>query len=356
MTVAALSTQALWYSSRGTGLVAVILFSLVVVLGILQVHGIEGPGRQRFIITQVHRNASLVAVAFIAVHIISSIADGFAPISWIDAFIPFLSPYRPLWLGLGAVAVDLIIAIVVTSLLRTRLSLNAWRIVHWFSYVCWPIVILHSLGTGTDGRSGVVQLTYLVCVIAVVIACAWRVMRNWSHQPIARAFSAGAGIITIIVITIWALTGPTQVGWAKKAGTPASLLGTGTSGDTTLGFNPPFTTDFSGTITQSGSKTSGGTATLTANGSFTSSAAGTFTMAINGTNSSSGGLQFKTGTMTMGPPENPTQYSGPISTAAGSTITAKVSDNAGHTYTATMEITDNPSGGSGVLGTMTVTP
>ena len=87
----------------------------------------------RFPSAGLHRNLTLLAIAFVAVHVVTTVADGYAPIGSADAFIPFVSPYRPVWLGLGAVAFDLLLALVLTSLLRARIgyrsgdAFTGWR-------------------------------------------------------------------------------------------------------------------------------------------------------------------------------------------------------------------------------------
>ena len=90
-----------------------------------------------FLIAALHKNISLLVVVFLAVHIVTAVADNFVPIGWLDVVVPFHSPYRPVWLGLGAIAFDLLAALVVTSLLRNRLGYRAWRAIHWTSYACW---------------------------------------------------------------------------------------------------------------------------------------------------------------------------------------------------------------------------
>ncbi len=172
---AAVNTEALWYLTRGTGVVSIVLLTITTVLGILQVQRWQSNGWPRFVIAAVHKNVSLLAVAFLAVHIGAAIIDGYTPIRWLDAIVPFRSAYRPLWLGLGAVALDLLLALVITSLLRQRLGYTAWRAVHWTAYACWPIAFVHGLGIGTDtGRSWVLLLDGL-CLTAVIAATLWRV-------------------------------------------------------------------------------------------------------------------------------------------------------------------------------------
>ena len=67
---------------------------------------------------------------------------------------PFVGSYRPFWQGLGTVGLELILALVVTSLLRTRMPERVWRGVHWLAYVSWPVAFAHGLGNGTDSGAG----------------------------------------------------------------------------------------------------------------------------------------------------------------------------------------------------------
>ena len=164
-------SQALWYASRATGLVCLLLVTATTVLGLLGAARVATPNWPRFVVAGLHRNLSLLTVVFLAVHISTAIIDPYAGISWLDAVLPFTSSYQPLWLGLGAVALDLMIAITVTSLLRTRLSYRAWRIVHLTSYVLWPIVVIHGLGNGgTDRHQAWILALYALCALTVATA------------------------------------------------------------------------------------------------------------------------------------------------------------------------------------------
>ncbi len=169
--------QALWYCSRATGLVTLLLLTGTVVLGALNTGRLSSPGWPRFVVTAVHRNLSLITVVFLSVHVATAVIDPYAGIGWLDAVMPFGSVYRPFWLGLGAVAGDLLIALLATSLLRQRLGVHLWRLLHWASYACWPIAVLHGLGTGTTDRhtTWVIALD-VCCVLAVTGAIAWRVL------------------------------------------------------------------------------------------------------------------------------------------------------------------------------------
>src|SRR5438309_1102165 len=117
---AAAGPSAYWYLTRGTGTIALVLLTLSVALGVANVRRLRSENVPRFVVDAVHRNVSLLAVAFLLAHIITSLLDGYAPLKVADVIVPFVSSYRPLWLGLGAVAFDLLIAVVITSLLRRR--------------------------------------------------------------------------------------------------------------------------------------------------------------------------------------------------------------------------------------------
>ncbi len=164
----------LWYAARATGLVALLLITATMVLGTLASARTRPRRWPRFTVNLLHRNLSLLTLAFLAVHIGSSVVDRYAVIGWLEALVPFGSVYKPLWLGLGAAAFDLLLALVVTSLLRPRINLRWWRAVHWAAYLCWPVALAHAIGTGTDSRGGWPLILTLGCVITVVAAGAYR--------------------------------------------------------------------------------------------------------------------------------------------------------------------------------------
>ena len=170
MIVAAASTKALWYLSRGSGVVSLILLTASTVLGITTAVRWASARWPRFIVEGLHKNISLLSVVFLGIHIATAVLDGYVPIRWIDAVVPFAGQYKPLWLGLGAVAVDLLIAVTVTSLLRVRIGYQAWRAVHWLAYACWPVAVIHGLGIGSDRGQTWMQLIDAVCIAAVAAA------------------------------------------------------------------------------------------------------------------------------------------------------------------------------------------
>jgi DMSO/TMAO reductase YedYZ heme-binding membrane subunit len=165
----------LWYATRAFGIVCLTLFSAVVVLGLLTAGRRAVPRRHRFVVAGVHRTLSLTSMVFLALHIVSAVGDGFVPLTWWDTVIPFRSAYQPLWTGLGAVALDLLIALAVTSLLRDGIGWRTWRAIHWAAYACWPAALAHGLGQGTDRTSALLLLPAALSVLAVATAVVLRV-------------------------------------------------------------------------------------------------------------------------------------------------------------------------------------
>jgi methionine sulfoxide reductase heme-binding subunit len=152
-------SQGLWFVSRGSGLVLLVLLTVVMVLGISTRAGWAPRRWPRFVTAELHRTLSLFAVALLGLHVVTAILDPYVTIGWTATALPFLSPYRRLAVGLGTLAVDLAAAVLLTSVLRSRLGLRAWRAVHGLAYLAWPAAFGHALTAGNDMRVGWVAAT-----------------------------------------------------------------------------------------------------------------------------------------------------------------------------------------------------
>jgi len=170
------SNKALWYTARGTGFVAVIMLTASVALGILTSVRWSAPRWPRFVTSTLHKNISLLSVIFLATHIASTLFDPVSPVHLVNAIVPFTGSYRPLGIGLGVVAVDLLGALVITSLLKQRIGYRIWRAVHWSAYACWPVAMLHGLNSGTDAAAPWARAVYVTCAAIVVAGIGWRVI------------------------------------------------------------------------------------------------------------------------------------------------------------------------------------
>ncbi len=139
---------------------------------------------------------------------------------------PFVSSYRPFWLGLGAVAFDLLLAVILTSLLRARVGPRVWRATHWLAYACWPVALLHTLGTGSDVRTTWLLALSVACLAVVLAAVLVRALGSWAAVPRTGArLRARRRCAFTVGLLLWLPSGPLGSEWARRSGTPASLLG-----------------------------------------------------------------------------------------------------------------------------------
>jgi methionine sulfoxide reductase heme-binding subunit len=214
-----------WYLTRASGAVALILLTASVIIGIAAIARLRGPGVPRFVVDGVHRTVSLLAVVFLVVHILTAVLDSFASISLLDAVIPLIGPYRPVWLGLGAVAFDLLLAVAITSLIRDRVGHSRWRGVHWLAYAAWPVAVVHGFGTGSDMHQAWLQLINVACILTVLAAIAGRAMIGWPENLRIRVGALAMTAAFALGLVVWLPGGPLGKGWARRSGTPASLLG-----------------------------------------------------------------------------------------------------------------------------------
>lgn len=187
-----MNDQTLWFATRGAGVVSMLLFSAVTCLGILTVMRVQSPSWPRFLTVELHRNVALLSVVFLVVHIVTAIVDPFTSLGVLAAAVPFASSYRPLWVGLGAISLDLMLAIVVTSLLRAWIGQRVWRAVHWLAYGAWPLALVHGIGSGSDTPGWWMRGIDAACVLAVGAAVVWRVAAGRSNRSRLAGVAVGA--------------------------------------------------------------------------------------------------------------------------------------------------------------------
>jgi methionine sulfoxide reductase heme-binding subunit len=223
--LASTGPSAYWYLTRSSGAVALILLTFALVLGVLDVQRWSTEKWPRFVVDSLHRNMSLLALAFLGLHILTAVLDSYAPISLVNAVVPFTGSYRPFWLGLGALSFDLMLAVIMTSLARRRIGHSTWRMVHWLSYASWPIALLHGLGTGSDVKNSWMLVLSLGCLLAVLAAVSARIAADWPDRLARRSAALGSATIFTLGLILWLPSGPLGKEWARRSGTPSSLLG-----------------------------------------------------------------------------------------------------------------------------------
>jgi hypothetical protein len=211
----------LWFATRAGGTVALVLLTATVALGVA-VGGRHAPRTvARFEVSTLHRNLAFLTLVFLALHIVTAILDSFVHLGWWITVLPFTASYRTLWLGLGTVAFDLLLAVAVTSAtsgIRLRLGQRRWKSVHWLAYASWPVALFHAAGTGTDTKDTWQLALYLACLAVVVLAVWWRLFRAGPGHAAARLWAGVATLAVPLALVAFLRVGPLAPGWSHRAG------------------------------------------------------------------------------------------------------------------------------------------
>jgi hypothetical protein len=267
-----------------------------------------------------------------------------------------------LWLGLGTIASDLLVALVLTSLVRRRLGYRVWRGVHWFAYACWPVALMHGIGAGSDTKSTWMLVLTLACVVSVLIALAARLVAPDTPARV-RIGAAGAAVLAAVALGIWLPQGPLARGWAKRAGTPEGVL---------AAFAPraparpparraparrpdalarPFSATLAGSVRNGVSAGGIGVADLRMR--LQGGASGVLRIRLGGRSLPGGGLQMDRSAVTLGPRRDPARYSGRIEVLRDNVLRALVGSSEGRAIRLTVDLS---LGGTAVSGHVRGTP
>ncbi len=188
------SVQMMWYITRSAGLTAYLVLWLSVAWGLAVSSRILDTLLHRSFTYEYHQFLSLLAIGFILLHIVVLYFDRYLPYSLGQLLVPFLSPYRPVWVGIGVVAFYLTLLVTLTFYLRSRIGMKAFRSIHVLSLAAYLGVAVHGLLSGTDSSLPAVQLMY-----------------------------AGTFLSTVFLLSYWAIA-MLQKKLAKRASLPANRL------------------------------------------------------------------------------------------------------------------------------------
>jgi len=190
--VIAFTTPYLWYSSRATGIVSLVLLTVMIVLGALVSTRVGGRAVGRFEINEIHRSISMITMLFVVVHVGTTVVDSYVPIGFFSALVPFTSGYRRIPVAIGTIAIDLMLTVWVSSLVKDRIRNVTWRYLHWLSWGCFAAAALHGFLVGSDSHRPWMIILQAVCVAAVIMAAIWRITQRptraagrTAHSPLA---------------------------------------------------------------------------------------------------------------------------------------------------------------------------
>jgi sulfoxide reductase heme-binding subunit YedZ len=361
--------SAYWYLTRSSGAVALVLLTGSVVLGVVDLSRWSNESWPRFVLDSLHRSVSLLAVVFVGLHVVTAALDSFAPISIVDAVVPFVGGYRPIWLGLGAVALDLLLAIVITSLMRQRVGYRAWRATHWLAYACWPVALVHTLGTGSDVKVAWLLAISTLCLLAVLAAVLTRLRVGWPSHALFRGGALAACAVLLIALLAWLPGGPLGKGWARRSGTPLALLASAASpsahgssasvkssskGSQAGPLAVPFRANLVGSFKQQEGP-SPSLVTVRIQSTFNGAPTGRLAIELNGEPLDGGGVSLRRSAVTLGSVPDPAIYRGAITSLEGTHIAARVTDANGHQLALEIDLQINSADGS-VSGTLSARP
>jgi predicted ferric reductase len=165
---AADSVQIWWYVTRASGIIAYLLLWVSTVLGLAVTSKYLDGMLERLFTYDFHEFVSLLSVGFTLVHVLVLLLDRYLPYSLIQILVPFLSPYRPFWVGLGVIAFYVILLVTITFYLRNRIGTRAFRIIHIFSLLGYLGVTLHGYYAGTDTALPSMQILYKLTGLVVL--------------------------------------------------------------------------------------------------------------------------------------------------------------------------------------------
>lgn len=189
-----------WYAARAAGVVAYVLLTGGVLLGTLLAGRVRLPRWPTFAVTDVHRFVSLLVGVFVSLHVLTVGLDTYVHFSLAQLIVPGASSYRPLWVALGIVSAELLVAIAVTNLLRRRVGFRRWRRVHYLTFLVWAGATVHGIGSGTDSNTAWLRLLYVLSIASVLGAVTWRVGRSRLPADSVLAPSAAAVLFGFLVV------------------------------------------------------------------------------------------------------------------------------------------------------------
>ena len=208
-----------WDTARAGGFAAYALLTLAVVIGLILRNRLSSERWPRVISYELHGYVSLLALVFLSIHVLAVAVDPFTHFGLGELIVPFVSHYRPLWMGLGIVALYLLLAVWVTTLLRKRIGHQAWRRVHGLAFAVYAAATVHGLGAGSDTRTSWGTAVYVISVLLVVGLSTRRLLVPAGSGGRPRPVLAAAAGVAAVAVGAWALAGPYAAGWGKHVRT-----------------------------------------------------------------------------------------------------------------------------------------
>ena len=358
-----------WDVARAGGFTAYVLLTLSVALGLALTMQWQSAGRwPRLLNSELHNFLTLLSLIFVGVHVLAVWVDPFTRFGWSEVFIPFVSHYRPLWMALGIVALYLGLAVGLSTWIRPLIGYTWWRRLHLLTLVCYGLVTVHGLATGSDTRTWWAVMIYLGSALAIAGLLLIRLLEPTS--PRGRAHPVWASLVAMAVVVggFWTLLGPLQSGWNASAnngngsGARIAVANSSTSSTATPAagngaasgaFGSAFSAQVRGSLSQSGPDANG-TVSYEIQATLQNGATGQLDLRMSGQNAGDDEVSITSSSVTLGTAASPSLYAGQVTRieADGSrwnvTATLAQSGSGSHSLTITLSlrISDGAVGGS----------
>ena len=170
---------AVWYAARAGGLLAFLLLSASICLGLLMSGKARLKRWPKFALEDVHRFLGILAGVFIAIHGAALLLDSFVPFSLSQVLVPGTSSYRPLAVGFGVVAAELLAALAISNHFRRRIPHGVWRRLHMLNFAVWALALVHGLTAGTDATTTWALTLYVGSAWSVLTLFIYRLSLSW---------------------------------------------------------------------------------------------------------------------------------------------------------------------------------
>lgn len=315
-----------WDVARAGGFTGYILLTLSVALGLMLTMHWQSAGRwPRLINSELHNFVTLLSLIFVGVHVLAVWLDPFTRFGWSEVFIPFVSHYRPLWMALGIVALYLGLAIGLSTWVRPLIGYAWWRRLHMLTLICYGLVTVHGIATGSDTRTWWAVLIYLGSALGIAVLLLIRLLEPAGAHGRAHPVWASLVAAAMVVGGFWMLLGPLQAGWnasanngngsgariaIPSANSTATPGAGGATGDASA-FASAFSAQVQGSFTQRGPDDNG-TVSYEFQGTLQNGASGQLDLRLSGQEDGSGSVNITTTSATLGTAANPGLYTGQV--------------------------------------------
>lgn len=173
-----MNEQFWWFVARASGMVSWALITLALVWGVLLATRVLKPHDKPGWLLDLHRWLGALTVGFVAVHLVALVADNYVTFTLIDIAVPFASGYERFAVGLGVLAMYLVVVVQLSSVYMRRIPKRWWRAIHVWSYVAVLLTSWHAVFAGTDISRGVYAVAAVVLSITPAIALTIRILKR----------------------------------------------------------------------------------------------------------------------------------------------------------------------------------